>query len=297
MTGGAGFIGSNLADKLIEMGHDVIIVDDLSTGKRSNVNDNTTFYKLDITNNDELSKIFEKEKIDVVNHHAAQVSVSLSVSNPELDKRVNVDGTKNIVDNCNKFGIKKIIFSSSAAVYGDTSELPINEDTSTHPTSPYGKHKLEAEEIIKNSGLNYTIFRYANVYGPRQDVSPESGVISIFCNNMIDEKDIIIHGEGEQTRDFVFVNDVVSANILALESGDRQIFVIGTGVETSINTLFGEIKNILNYQNSAIYKDKRENDIDKSYFNITKAKEMLNWYPEIKLKEGVIKTIEWYKGA
>jgi UDP-glucose 4-epimerase len=297
LIGGAGFIGSHVADGLIEKGLDVVIVDNLSTGTEKNLNPKARFYQIDIRSSD-LGEIFKKEKPDYVNHHAAQVSVLNSVADPIYDAQVNILGTLNVLESCVKWQVKKMIFISSAAVYGEQKKFPVDENHTTKPLFPYGAAKLSAEHYLyyykTNYGLDYTVLRYSNVYGPRQDPFGEAGVVAIFMNKIIEETQPVINGDGKQTRDFVYVKDAVDANIKSLDAGEG-IFNIGTGIETSINNLFGLIKNVSNTSINEAYGLAKSGEQTRSVLDYSKAKRTLGWEPRIFLKEGLIKTFDYFR--
>jgi len=298
VTGGAGFIGSNIADLFIENGYEVVIVDNLSTGKEEFINKKAIFYKKDITD-DDLCGIFEKEKPDYVIHQAAQIDVQKSIDNPVFDAKVNVLGTVNLLECCRKSGVKKIIYASSAAVYGNPEYLPIDEGHRINPISYYGISKHTPEhyfEVYRQLyGLKYTILRYANVYGIRQDPKGEGGVISIFIDKMLKGERPVIFGDGNQTRDFVYVKDVAKANLLALERGDNEVVNISTGKPTSINELVEMMNKIMNTSLKPIYTEPRKGDIMHSYLDNKKALDVLGWKPEYSLEEGLKETIEYYR--
>jgi UDP-glucose 4-epimerase len=298
VTGGAGFIGSNIVDRLIEDNHEVIIVDNLSTGKQENINSSAKFYNLDIRSK-EFSEIFYNRGIDYVIHHAAQVDVHSSLNNPIQDANVNILGTINVLESCVQFGVKKVIYASSAAVYGNPHYLGIDEEHPISPVSFYGisKHTPEHyfEAFSKLYGLNYTILRYANVYGTRQDPKGEGGVISIFIDKLLKGSSPYIYGQGNQTRDFIYVKDVATANIRALHKGNNAIFNIGCNTRTSINQLLEMINKIMGTDIPAIYKDTRPGEIIHSFFDNAKARSLLEWNPEYDLYSGLIETIKYYK--
>ncbi|KEI89876.1 UDP-glucose 4-epimerase [Clostridium botulinum B2 433] len=298
VSGGAGFIGSNLVDKLINLGHNVCIIDNLSTGNINNVNKKAQLYINDILDPN-VSKIFEKEKFDIVYHLAAQIDVQKSITNPIFDSNVNVCGTINIINNCVNYNVKKIVYSSSAAVYGHPEYLPIDEGHGIKPISYYGLSKYTAEEYIRLfsslNNLDFTILRYANVYGIRQDPKGEGGVISIFMNSLFKKQPLYIFGDGSALRDYIFVEDIVDANIAALSSGSKERFNIGTGVYTSVKELAENMIDIIGLKCNIEYESARKGDIANSYFNISKAKNKLNWIPKFSLKDGLKKTIEYYK--
>ena len=250
VTGGAGFIGSHIVDRLIKEGCKVVIIDNLSTGRKANINPKAKFYKADIQNQ-KIAEIFKKEKPEIVFHFAAQIDVRKSVEDPIQDARINILGSLNILENCQKYKIKKIIFTSTGgAIYGDADVIPTSESYLEMPLSPYGIEKLVFDKYLnyyyKIFGLSYTSLRLANVYGPRQNSKGEAGVIAIFCDKIFAKKQPVINGTGKQTRDFVFVQDVVEAGILALKKNKIGVFNIGTGKETDINTIFRKIKKITN---------------------------------------------------
>lgn len=298
VTGGAGFIASHIVDKLIKNGDKVVVVDNLSTGREENLNKEAIFYNVDILD-DSLRKVFEIEKPDCVIHHAAQIDVQRSIRQPMDDARVNVSGTINILECCKEYNVKKIVYASTAAVYGEPKYLGIDEKHPVAPISYYGISKHTPEHYIKVYsslyGIKYTILRYANAYGIRQDPKGEGGVISIFVDKLLEEGTPIIFGTGEQTRDFIYVKDIVEANVLAVSKGDNNIFNIGTGVATSINELFNSMKEISGAKVEPIYKEARKGDILHSYFDISKAKEILGWSPRYSLKDGLKETICFYK--
>ncbi|HCD08834.1 MAG TPA: UDP-glucose 4-epimerase [Thermoanaerobacter sp.] len=298
VTGGAGFIGSHVVDLLIENGYEVIIVDNFSTGKEEFINKKAIFYKKDITD-ENLCEIFKKEKPDYVIHQAAQIEVQKSIDNPVFDAKVNILGTVYLLECCRKSGVKKVIYASSAAVYGNPEYLPIDEKHKVNPISYYGISKHTPEhyfEVYRQLyGLKYTILRYANVYGIRQDPKGEGGVISIFIDKMLKGERPIIFGDGNQTRDFVYVKDVAKANLLALERGDNEVVNISTNKPTSINELVEIMNKIMNTSLKPIYAEPRKGDIIHSYLDNKKALDVLGWKPEYSLEEGLRETIEYYR--
>ncbi len=300
VTGGAGFIGSHLVDRLIDEGYDVAVVDNLSSGKEENLSDKARFYKLDIEDPG-LETVFQKEAPDYVSHHAAQMDVRRSVSDPMFDARVNVLGTINILENCARYKTKKIIFASSGgAIYGEQEIFPAPESHPLKPVSPYGITKLAGESYFfyykVQYGLDYSVLRYANVYGPRQDPFGEAGVVAIFIQKMLKGECPVINGDGEQTRDFVFVGDVVNANIRALSaSPPESIFNIGTGVETSINQTFEHLRGIIDNSIEIQHGPSKPGEQRRSVIDYAKAKELLHWEPEFSFVKGLDKTAEYFK--
>lgn len=298
VTGGAGFIGSHIVDKLINEGLDVVVIDNLSTGKLENLNEKAKFYNLDITSK-QLATVFEKEKIDVVIHQAAQTDVQKSLQDPISDSKVNINGTINLLKCCRKYNVRKIIYASSAAVYGKPEYLPIDEKHPIQPMSFYGISKFTPENYFRIYkelyGLNYTILRYSNIYGPRQDSKGEGGVIAIFIDKLLNEQTPIIFGDGEQTRDFLYVEDVAEANFRAIFKGDGEILNISTNTRISINQLYTELTSILHLDLKPHYREARLGDILHSSLNNQKAIQILNWQPKYTFSEGLLKTVSYYK--
>ncbi|MDD3887281.1 MAG: NAD-dependent epimerase/dehydratase family protein [Patescibacteria group bacterium] len=301
VTGGAGFIGSHIVDKLIEDTNEVIIIDNLSTGKKENLNSKAKFYQADIKNYEEIEKVFEQEKPEYICHQAAHASVPESVKDPISDAENNILGSINIFKLASKYNVKKIVFASTGgALYGDADVLPTPETYEAKPVSPYGVSKLAAEEYLYCfnflNKLNYTILRYANVYGPKQDPFGEAGVVAIFCQKIANNDQPIINGDGKCTRDYVYVKDIANANLSALKSEKSQnIYNVGTGIQTDVNTIFQNLikisgRNIPEKHGPARIGDQRTSAIDSS-----KIKQELNWEPKVKLEDGLKETYEWFK--
>lgn len=282
VTGGAGFIGSHVVDRYIELGHSVAVVDNLSTGKEEFINPKARFYKVDIISG-EIQDIFKKEKPDIVNHHAAQIDVRRSVEEPVFDAQVNILGSLNIIQNCLDSGVKKIIFASTGgAIYGEPDYLPAPETHKTQPISPYGVAKLAIENYLYTMKLDFTILRYANVYGPRQNPLGEAGVCAIFLGKIQKGDPCILYGNGEPIRDYVYVGDIAEANVFALAKGSRGIYNLGTGIGTSVKEVF----QILKGKNS-IFKPLRPGELQKIYLDCTKAERELGWTARVPLREGL----------
>ncbi len=301
ITGGAGFIGSHVADALIERGHRVTILDDLSSGREENVNRRAKFYKFNISNRKRLEKLFEKVQPEAVFHFAAQINVRASVENPSVDALTNVMGSLSLIELAAKHGVKKFIFSSTGgAMFSDATPRPTPESIPAAPLSPYGIAKLSVEHYLRFfhqiHGLPYIVLRYANVYGPRQNAEGEAGVVAIFLMRMLEETGPTINGDGLQTRDYVYVGDVAQANIFALDSILTEgVFHIGTGIETSVNDIF----RMLNWQFGKVFEEThgpaKSGETKASALNARKAKEALQWEPKVALAEGLVATATWFK--
>ncbi len=302
VTGGAGFIGNHLVNALIKRKNRVVVVDNLSTGVRENINPKAKFYKADITDFSRMNKIFGVEKPEIVFHLAAQADARKSIRNAREDIEINILGSLNVIELSIKNKVKKFIFSSSGgAIYGDTENRPTIEENSEYPLSPYGISKLTIDKYLnyyhKTLGLHFVSLRYANVYGPKQNSKGEFGVVAIFIDRMLSGEAPVINGSGAQTRDYVFIDDIVRANILALEHFEKNgIFNVGTGVETSLLELF---KNINNYFGENKFKrfhtSLKLGEQESSCLDCSKIKKELKWKPEIEFPEGIKRTFEWLK--
>lgn len=304
MTGGVGFIGSHIVDDLLAHNFKVIVVDNLSAGKRENINPGAAFQQLDICS-PELSSIFTKNKIDWVNHYAAQIDVRHSVADPQQDARSNILGLLNLLENCRQHGVKGVVFASSGGViYGEPDKLPVNETFPKKPVSPYGVSKLASEHYLyyyhSVRGLPYIALRYGNVYGPRQNPYGEAGVTAIFTRQILSGETPTIYGDGKQAYDYVFVDDVVKANRLAMQKLaampspkyiDDNAFNIGTGVSTSVNELFASLKEITGFGKKANYAAARAGELKKMALDASKARRGLSWQPSINLSDGLRKLV------
>ena len=300
LTGGAGFIGSHVVDKYIEEGHEVVVVDNLSTGFRSNLNPKAQFYEADICNRGAVDEIFERERPEVVNHHAAQMDVRRSVDDPVFDATTNIIGSLNLILSSVRHKIRKFIYiSTGGAVYGEPQYLPVDENHPVNPESQYGVSKHTVEHYLylyrHQSGLTFTVLRYPNVYGPRQNPKGEAGVIAIFIGKMLGGVTPTIYGEGEQVRDYLHVNDIVRANSLALVKGDDDFYNIGSGIGTTVNELYRLLSKLLSFRSAAKYAPPRTGELQKIYLTARKAKQNLGWEAEIPIDEGLHLTIDWTK--
>jgi UDP-glucose 4-epimerase len=301
VTGGAGFIGSHVVDLLIDGGHHVAVVDNLwehGGGKLENVNPHARFHQMDIRDRN-LGQVFEEERPEVICHLAAQHSVKISTDDPIHDADVNIQGLINLLQNATKFGARKIIFSSSGATYGTAEKMPVDENTVQHPESPYGITKMASEYYLrfwKNMhGLDFTILRYGNVYGPRQDPLGEAGVIAIFARQILLKEPVRIDWDGEQQKDYVYVGDVARANLAALNAGDNGTYCIAYGNGTSVNTLYRSLVNEIGHDVEIRRASKRPGDIYLTYFDCGKAQRELGWNAQVSLQQGLRLTVDYFK--
>lgn len=297
MSGGAGFIGSHVVDQLVARGHQVAIVDDLSTGKHDNLPEGLRFYEADIRSG--CAHAFEEFKPEAFSHHAAQINVRRSVHTPDFDADVNIIGTVRLLQNCVRHDVRKIVFASTGgAIYGGQIEFPAPEDHPQYPISPYGVSKLAAERYLhfyeSQYGLPYAALRYANVYGPRQDPHGEAGVVSIFANNLANNNISTINGTGEQTRDYVYVGDVAHANVLALENTvSSGAYNIGTGQETSVNQLYEILRGISGKDLPPEHGPTKPGEQPRSSIDPKRAGRALGWYPQVQLTTGLQETFRF----
>lgn len=298
VTGGAGFIGSHVVDLLVGEGHQVVVADDLSSGREENLNPRARFYEVDIRS-PELEKLFAANAPEVVSHQAAKGDVRESMAKPLLYADVNVLGSLNLLELSRKYGVRKLIYASSGgAVYGEPQYLPVDEDHPIHPLDPYGASKHHVEHYLHlyraNWGLAFTILRYPNVYGPRQDPHGEAGVVAIFADRMLREQQPVINGSGEQERDFVYVSDVARSNLLALERGDGGTFNLGTGVGTTVNEVFARLKAIIGYEGNGVHAAPEPGEVFKICLDASRARRELAWWPQVGLDEGLRRTVEYF---
>ena len=303
VTGGAGFIGSHVVDALIAAGHRVSIVDNLCKtggGCVENVNPDThRFHEIDIRD-DRLASVFEKEKPEIVCHLAAQSSLSISTREPDYDADVNVMGTLKLLAHCVQHSVRKVIFASSSAIYGIIEQMPIHEDTpKSPPETPYGVAKLAVEGYLhvwrQIFGLDFTIFRFGNVYGPRQNPNMENGVIAIFADAILGERSVRIDGDGEQSKDYVYVGDIARAHVLALEHGGGEAYCLGTRRATSVNWLYERLAELIGHGTDVRHAPQRVGDVLWFSFDCSKAKRDLGWEPKVDLETGLKLTVEHYR--
>ena len=300
VTGGAGFIASHVVDLLIGKGLHVSVVDNLSSGKRENLNNDATFYESDIRNS-EMIKIIGDVNPDVIIHHAAQISVRESVNDPGQDASINILGSLNLLEASVKSGVKKFIFASTGgAIYGEQDYFPADELHPVRPISPYGIAKLSVEKYLfyykEVYSLDYVSLRYSNVYGPRQDPHGEAGVVAIFSQKMLANEQPVINGDGNQTRDFVYVKDVAEANLSALEGDVSGEINIATGQETTVNELFRITNSIVGGEIEEVHGQSMKGEQLRSVLNWSLAKKTLKWEPRINLEDGLRETVDYFRG-
>lgn len=299
VTGGAGFIGSHVVDLFLENGHDVVVLDNMSTGTKDNLPDGVKLIEMDI-NDPEVDGVFAQEKFDAVNHHAAQIDVRVSVSDPIFDANVNILGSLNLLECCLRHGVKKFQFASTGgALYGEQDYFPADEDHPVRPLSPYGITKYTIERYLfyyhQVHGLEYTAMRYANVYGPRQNPHGEAGVVAIFCDRLITGQEAVINGDGKQTRDYVYVGDVAQANLLTLNSPLNMGLNVGTGIESDVNAIFRTLNDLGNFGMPEKHGAAKKGEQQRSVISWKRAEELLGWRPTVDLQEGLGKTLDYFQ--
>ena len=301
ITGGAGFIGSHIADAYLAAGHEVVVLDSLwahGGGRRDNLPQKASFIHLDIRDA-AIERVFRDFAPDIVSHHAAQHSVAISARDPQLDAQVNVLGLINILENCVKAKVKKVIFASSGATYGEPERLPANEETPQRPESPYAITKMVAEHYLRfykaQHGLDFTALRYGNVYGPRQDPNGEAGVISIFIGKFLAQQGIKITWDGEQTRDYVYVRDVAAVNTAALAKGGGMCYAIGTGKMTSVNEIYRALVDVTGFEAPVERIERRAGDVRDAQIDSSLAAAELGWVPTTSLVDGMRETVAYFK--
>lgn len=300
VTGGAGFIGSHLVYKLISLGHTVIVIDDLRHGLRSNVPEKAGFVMLDIKS-PAISEIIERGAFDCIIHLAAQTRVDISIENPRKDAGSNIMGTVNILECAKKYGVKRVIFASTAAVYGDPpiQDLPLEELHSRQPLSFYGLSKMTAEAYFELYhqifGLEYIIFRFANVYGERAEVDDEGGVINIFAKKTANNLPIYIYGDGSQSRDYIYVGDIVNGIVAALQTKHvNEVYNLSTGQEVTLCEILNILRHISGQTLTPVYKESRSGDIYRSVLSNEKAHQLLSWHPYMTLENGLARTYQYF---
>ncbi|MGO8702811.1 MAG: NAD-dependent epimerase/dehydratase family protein [Candidatus Brocadiia bacterium] len=299
VTGGAGFIGSHVADRYIELGHEVAVLDDLSSGKPENVNPRAKLFRMSLLD-ERLAGAFDEFRPEVVSHHAAQVNVRRSVDAPEFDATVNVVGSVRLFQAAAAHGCGKVIYASSGgACYGDPPKLPAREDTPVRPLCPYGVSKYAAEKYLQLFGvlseMRFTVLRYANVYGPRQDSHGEAGVVAIFSELLLEGKTPTIFGDGTKTRDYVFVSDIVQANVLALDAGDGGAFNVGTGREVSDDQVFAAVRDAVGVKIEAAHSEFRKGEVQRIALDAGRIRDELGWRPRVAIEQGIPKAVEFYR--
>ena len=301
VTGGAGFIGSHVVDAYIAAGHDVAVVDNLSTGNEGNLNPAAHFHKVDLRDRKDVERVVSEFRPEIVNHHAAQAEVPRSVEDPAFDAQVNLIGGINLLKACVDHEVKKIIFiSTGGALYGEPDVAPADEDHPIRPLSPYGTSKFCFEQYLgtfhRTFGLTYTVLRYANIYGPRQDFQSEEGrVIAIFASRMLAGQPITIDGDGNQSRDMLHVGDAATANLAALERGAGGTYHISTGIDVTVNELFRKLAILTDYRQTPGHGPRRKGDVYRIALDNARARRELGWEPRVPLEEGLSLTVDYFR--
>lgn len=301
VTGGAGFIGSHVADAFVLAGHEVAVLDNFSTGRDANVNPAATVFRVDVRDQAQVAGAVASFRPDVVSHHAAQAEVPKSVADPGNDAHVNIVGGLNLLKACVDNQVRKVIFSSTGgALYGEPDVVPADEDHPVRPLSPYGTSKYAFEQYLgmfeRTFGLRYTVLRYANIYGSRQDLHAEEGrVVAIFAGRMLAGKPVTIDGDGNQSRDMLHVGDVAVANLAALERGEGGVFHISTGIPVTVNDLFRKLALLTDYKLEPQFGPARKGDVYRIALDNERAKERLGWEPRITLEEGLRLTVDYFR--
>ena len=300
VTGGAGFIGSHVADAFVAAGHDVVVLDDLSSGKRANVPAAARFHQVDVQDADAVAALFRAERPEILCHHAAQMDVRRSVADPAFDARVNLLGLLNLMENGRANGLRRVVLASTGgAIYGEQDCFPAPESHATNPLSPYGVAKLASERYLyfyaQQYGIAYVALRYANVYGPRQNPHGEAGVVAIFIEKMLRGEQPVINGPGTQTRDYVFVGDIVRANLAAVATEFCGALNLGTGVETDVNTIFRELVRLGGFPTAEEHGPAKPGEQQRSVIDAGLAARVLGWRPEVDLATGLGRTLAWFR--
>ncbi|MFQ5597275.1 MAG: NAD-dependent epimerase/dehydratase family protein [Nitrospiria bacterium] len=299
VTGGAGFIGSHLVERLIEEGHQVVVADNLSTGKKKHLHKNASFYKVDITTA-RLERLFQKERPELISHHAAQMDIRKSVADPSFDAKNNILGLLNLLGYALRHGTRRVIFASSGGgLYGRQEKLPISEHHPARPLTPYGVSKLTCEHYLyyyeQAFGLDYSALRYGCVYGPRQNTHGEAGIVADFTQSLLNGQQPIINGNGKQTRDFIYVSDVVEANMAVLNSNANCTFNVGTGKETTANDLFHTLLKLTSADVKEMHGPEKKGEVMRSCLDVQKIYQAAEWEPVVSLDEGLSHTVAYFK--
>ena len=299
VTGGAGFIGSHVVDRFLDMGHQVAVVDNLATGKRENLNPGARFYETDIRD-PALEQVFQTEKPEIVVHHAAHIDVRRSVADPAYDAGVNVLGSLNLLECCRRAGVRKVLYAGTGgALFGEARYIPVDERHPIDPISPYGVSKHTVEHYLfayrATHGLDFTVLRYPNVYGPRQDPHGEAGVVAIFALQLLRGVTPIIFGDGGKTRDYCYVGDIVEANVLAVEHGTEGVYNIGRGIEVTDQGIFEAVRDAVGSSTEPLYGPERPGEVQHVALDATLAAQELGWRWQVDLPEGVGRAVAFYK--